>query len=70
MRHGFGRDVSAEESSTKTRQGIMMIAGCLLGTAAPCASQDTGFARQAASGGPAEVSMGRLADSHAQRAGV
>lgn len=47
-----------------------MIAGCLLGTAAPCASQDTGFARQAASGGLAEVSMGRLADSHAQRAGV
>ena len=54
----------------KTRQGIMMIAGCLLSTAALCASQDTDFARHAASGGLAEVSMGNLAESHAQSADV
>ena len=54
----------------KTRQGIMMIAGCLLSTTALCASQDTDFARHAASGGLAEVSMGKLAESHAQSADV
>lgn len=54
----------------KTRQGIMMIAGCLIGTAAFCGSQDTDFARHAASGGLAEVSMGKLAESHAQSADV
>jgi putative membrane protein len=54
----------------KTRQGIMMVAGCLLSTAALCASQDTDFARHAASGGLAEVSMGKLAESHAQNADV
>jgi putative membrane protein len=48
----------------------MMIAGCLLSTAALCSSQDTDFARHAASGGLAEVAMGKLAESHAQSADV
>jgi putative membrane protein len=54
----------------KTRQGIMMIAGCLLSTAALCGPQDNEFARHAASGGLAEVSLGKLAESHAQSADV
>jgi putative membrane protein len=54
----------------KTRQGIMMMAGCLLSTAALCGPQDNDFARHAASGGLAEVSMGKLAESHGQSADV
>lgn len=55
----------------KTRQGMMIIAGCLISTAAWCASSaDTSFAKKAARGGVAEVSMGKLAESHAQSADV
>ncbi|HET9835190.1 MAG TPA: DUF4142 domain-containing protein [Rhodanobacteraceae bacterium] len=55
----------------KTRQGMMIVAGCLLSTAAWCASSsDTSFARKAAQGGMAEVAMGKLAESHAQSADV
>lgn len=56
----------------KTRQGMMIVAaGCLLSTAAWCASStDTSFAKKAAQGGLAEVAMGQLAESHAQSADV
>src|SRR5690348_15753921 len=56
----------------KTRQGMMIVAaGCLLSTAAWCASSsDANFARKAAQGGMAEVAMGQLAESHAQNADV
>ena len=55
----------------KTRQGMMIVAaGCLLSTAAWCASPDAGFAKKAAQGGMAEVAMGNLAESHAQSADV
>ena len=55
----------------KTRQGMMIVAaGCLLSTAAWCASPDASFARKAAQGGMAEVAMGNLAESHAQSADV
>lgn len=54
----------------KTRQGMMIIAGCLLSTTALCASPDASFAKKAASGGMAEVAMGQLAESHAQSADV
>lgn len=56
----------------KTRQGMMIIAaGCLLSTAAWCASSaDSSFAKKAAQGGMAEVAMGNLAESHAQSADV
>ncbi|HJU27220.1 MAG TPA: DUF4142 domain-containing protein [Rhodanobacteraceae bacterium] len=54
----------------KTRQGIMTIAACLLSTAAWCGSQDSDFAKKAASGGLAEVSLGKLAESHAQSADI
>ena len=54
----------------KTRQGMMIVAaGCLLSTAAWCASSsDVSFAKKAAQGGMAEVAMGNLAESHAQSA--
>lgn len=56
----------------KTRQGMMIVAaGCLLSTAAWCASSaDTSFAKRAAQGGMAEVAMGKLAESHGQSADV
>jgi len=56
----------------KMRQGMMIVAaGCLLSTAAWCASSsDTSFAKKAAQGGMAEVAMGNLAESHAQSADV
>lgn len=56
----------------KTRQGMMIVAaGCLLSTAAWCASSaDSSFAKEAAQGGMAEVAMGNLAESHAQSADV
>ena len=54
----------------KTCQGMMIFAGCLLSTAALCASQDASFAKKAASGGMTEVAMGQLAESHGQSADV
>lgn len=47
-----------------------MVAGCFLATAALCASQDLDFARHAASGGLTEVTLGKLALSHGERAEV
>jgi putative membrane protein len=50
---------------------MIVAAGCLLSTTAWCASSsDANFAKKAAQGGVAEVSLGKLAESHAQSADV
>lgn len=54
----------------KARQGITMLAGCLLATAAMCASHDSDFARHAASAGLTEITLGKLAMSNGESADV